>query len=170
VSSVNDEMSIESSDASEPQRITYLVKRLESAVRHSLDATTDKQGLTTPQFAALSILHKTPGLSSAQLARRSFVTAQSMQVMVQGFVKSGYIERRKDEQNARVLHNYLTDLGREVVEATFSATDRVEARMLEGLTPAQVAMFRELLEACVTNLRGELKEEVSAQNGADTGV
>ena len=53
-----------------PARVTYLAKRLESAVRRDLDAAMQAQGLTTPQYAALSILRRHPGLSSAQLARR----------------------------------------------------------------------------------------------------
>jgi DNA-binding MarR family transcriptional regulator len=136
-------------------RVTYLVKRLESAVRRDLDAIVQEQGLTTPQYAALSILGRSPGLSSAQLARRSFVTAQSMQVMVAAFQRSGFIERRADADHQRILRNYLTAAGQDVLARCEEAADRIEQHMLAGLSNAEVRRLRETMEACIQNLRAE---------------
>jgi DNA-binding MarR family transcriptional regulator len=111
-----------------------------------------EHGLTTPQYAALSILARQPGLSSAQLARRAFVTAQSMQVMVAAFVRAGYIDRRPQRDNQRVLCNYLTDEGTAVLAACEQAADNVEKKMLDGLDESAVATMRDLLETCVRNL------------------
>lgn len=52
----------------------YLVKRLELAIRARMDEVLRPHGLTTLQFTALTALRDRDGLSSAQLARRSFVT------------------------------------------------------------------------------------------------
>ena len=137
----------------EPQaRVTYLVKRLESAVRRDLDAIMQEQGLTTPQYAALSILRRSPGLSSAQLARRSFVTAQSMHVMVAAFERSSFIERRADVGHQRILRNFLTDAGEGVLARSEEVADRIEKHMLAGLSDAHVRRLREAMEACVQNL------------------
>lgn len=133
-------------------RLTYLVKRLESAVRRSLDAVLPAHGLTTPQYAALSILGRHPGLSSAQLARRSFVTPQSMQVMVAAFVRSGLVERRADPENQRILRMFLTDDGRTVLSRSQDAADQIERSMLAGLTNAQITGFSEALQTCARNL------------------
>ncbi|MDT2006551.1 MarR family transcriptional regulator [Rhodococcus opacus] len=73
-------------------------------------------------------------LSSAQLARRSFVTAQSMQVMVAAFVRNGYIERRPDPEKQRVLRNYLTVDGTEMLNRCQREADAMEQRMLAGLS------------------------------------
>ena len=135
-----------------PARVTYLVKRLESAVRRDLDAAMQVQGLTTPQYAALSILQRNPGLSSAQLARRSFVTAQSMQVMVAAFVRSGYVERHPDPDKQRVLRNYLTEAGLDVLARCEEAADHIEERMLAGLSRSQISRLRETMTTCVQNL------------------
>lgn len=135
-----------------PARLTYLIKRLESAVRRDLDAAMQAQGLTTPQYAALSVLHHHPGLSSAQLARRSFVTAQSMQVMIAAFVRSGYIERHPDPDNQRVLRNYLADAGHDALARCDEAADRIEERMLAGLSRSQVSRLRDTMTGCIRNL------------------
>ena len=45
----------------ERPRATYLVKHLELAVRAHLDQAIGELGLTTPQYAALSVLVSKPG-------------------------------------------------------------------------------------------------------------
>jgi DNA-binding MarR family transcriptional regulator len=138
-------------EAEEP-RATYLVKRLESAVRRDLDAIMQQQGLTTPQYAAMSILRGNPGLSSAQLARRAFVTAQSMQVMVTSFVRNELVERLPAEDNQRILRNYLTLTGQDVLARCEQAADQIEERMLEGLTEKQCLALRSTMAQCIANL------------------
>ena len=135
-----------------PARVTYLVKRLESAVRRELDNRMQALGLTTPQYAALSILQRTPGLSSAQLARRSFVTAQSMQVMVSGFLRNGYVDRHPDPNSKRILRNYLAEPGVDVLRRCEEEADAMEDRMLAGLSPLQVSLMREAMALCIHNL------------------
>ena len=135
-----------------PSRATYLVKRLESAVRRSLDVEVQAQGLTTPQYAALSVLRGHPGLSSAQLARRSFVTPQSMHVMVAAFVRDGLVERRGDPDNQRILRNYLTEAGDLVLTRADEAAARIEQQMLAGLDDRETVRLRELMSVCIQNL------------------
>jgi DNA-binding MarR family transcriptional regulator len=133
-------------------RATYLVKRLESAVRRNLDLELGARGMTTPQYAALSILRAQPGLSSAQLARRAFVTPQSMQVMVTAFIRDGLVERRTDPNNQRILRIHLTHDGELLLLRADEAAARIEQRMLGGLDGRQTSLLRELMTACIENL------------------
>jgi DNA-binding MarR family transcriptional regulator len=133
-------------------RATYLVKRLESAVRRNLDLELGSHGMTTPQYAALSILRTQPGLSSAQLARRAFVTPQSMQVMVTAFVRDALVERRADPDNQRILRNHLTRDGELLLRRADEAAAAIEQQMLGGLDGEQTALLRELMTACIENL------------------
>jgi DNA-binding MarR family transcriptional regulator len=133
-------------------RATYLVKRLESAVRRNLDLELGSHGMTTPQYAALSILRAQPGLSSAQLARRAFVTPQSMQVMVTAFIRDGLVERRADPSNQRILRNHLTPDGELLLLRADEAAAGIEQQMLGGLDAEQTAALRELMTACIENL------------------
>ena len=66
----------------EPPTLLYLMKQLELAVRARLDDLVRADGLTALQYTALTVLERHPDLTSAQLARRSFVTAQTMAEMV----------------------------------------------------------------------------------------
>jgi DNA-binding MarR family transcriptional regulator len=133
-------------------RATYLVKRLESAVRRNLDLELGSHGMTTPQYATLSILRAQPGLSSAQLARRAFVTPQSMQVMVTAFVRDALVERRADPDNQRILRNHLTRDGELLLRRADEAAAAIEQQMLGGLDREQTALLRELMTVCIENL------------------
>jgi len=59
-------------------RIGYELKRAQHALRLGMDEELRGLGVTTPQYAAMSVLAEEPGLSNAQLARRSSVTPQTM--------------------------------------------------------------------------------------------
>src|SRR5690625_2223368 len=60
--------------SSDPIRLTYLIGRLDHAVRRELDKRLAAHDLTVAQFTTLSVLTFRPGLSNAQLARRVYVT------------------------------------------------------------------------------------------------
>ena len=57
--------------------LLYAVKRVELGVRWHLDELLKPSGITAVQYTALTVLEQHDGLPAAQLARRSFVTAQS---------------------------------------------------------------------------------------------
>ena len=67
--------------------------------------------LTTPQYAVLAQLSEFPGLSNADLARKSFVTPQTMNLIVQNLEARGYIERNSAEGNARIMNAKITKFG-----------------------------------------------------------
>ena len=93
------------------QRLTYLVKRLEMAERARMDEVLRPLGVTLHQYTALSILERREGLSSAQLARRHYVTPQAMHQLVASMERDGLIQRRPDEANRRILSAWLTEHG-----------------------------------------------------------
>ncbi len=134
------------------QRLTYLVKRLEMAERARMEEVLRPLGVTLHQYTALSILERREGLSSAQLARRHFVTPQAMHQLVASMEQDGLIERRPDETNRRILRAWLTEHGAEVLRACHDVVDGLEARMLSALTYAEAVVFERALEQCLAAL------------------
>ena len=133
-------------------RISYTVKRLEVAVRARLDAICRESGVTTMQYVALSVLHVHPGMSSAQLAARSFVSAQSANQMVALLEKAGFINRSPSDQNRRVLRITLTEVGLAALRSCDAAVDELEKVMLSGLEPVEVRSLQAAMNRCVKNL------------------
>lgn len=135
----------------------YLVKRLELAIRALLDDALRELGLTTLQYTALTVLEASGPLSSAQLARRSFLRPQTMHEMVLALEKRGLIERTPKPDNKRVLLASLTGTGRALLAGCAPAVGEVERELLAGLSPGQRATFREELQHGVLAL-GSLAE------------
>lgn len=130
----------------------YLVKRLELVVRSLMDDALRPRGLTTLQFTALSVLARQGQLSSAALARRSFVTPQSMNEMVLWLERRGLVERERDPSNRRVLLIRLTDDGKRTVEECTEIIGEFEARVLDGMRPGERMTFRDCLRRGYSSL------------------
>jgi DNA-binding MarR family transcriptional regulator len=94
-----------------------------------------------------------PDQSSAQLARRTFVTPQSAQTMVQALERRGLVERTPDPENQRILRIRLTDRGHEVMAIADRTVDEMEAQMLTGVDPQTVEVLRAALQHVARNLR-----------------
>jgi DNA-binding MarR family transcriptional regulator len=150
-----------------PVRTTYLVKQLELAIRQNIDRSIRRFGLTAPQYTALSVLARYPGLSSAQLARRSFVTPQAANEMVAALERKGLIERHAGSRNHRVLEMFLTDVGRETLDVCNDGVFELERRMLAGMTLDEAGRFRTLLESCLVAVTDETSaHRVRARNAS----
>jgi DNA-binding MarR family transcriptional regulator len=146
-------------------RISYTVKWLEAALRSHLDSICRPHGITTMQYVVLSVLNVHPGMSSAQLAVRSFVSPQSSHQMIVGLESAGLIERRPDPLNRRVLKISLTDDGRKVLSSCDRDVDELERRMLQSLDENEALAVRSALNRCILSL-SPVREIDHKLNGA----
>jgi DNA-binding MarR family transcriptional regulator len=135
-------------------RTTYLVKQLELAIRAGMDAIAGEFGVTALQYTALSVLARHPGLSAAQMARRSFVSAQAGNEMVGILERKGLVTRTPDAGNRHIKRIHLTSAGHSVLSQCDVQIDRLETKMLDAVTPADVEVLRKTLAACVQSLAG----------------
>lgn len=130
----------------------YLVKQVELASRARLDEIVRPAGLTALQYTALTVLERHDDMSSAQLARRSFVTAQSMADMITALEGRALIERHRDRADRRRLVVSLTAEGRALLDRYRPQVAALEQTMLAGLSGREVATLRAALVACHANL------------------
>lgn len=133
-------------------RVGYLVKRLQLALRHAMDDALQASGLSAPQYAALGHLVADPGLSNAELARRSFVTPQTMHQILAGLERADLVRREADPDHGRILRALPTDEGLARLERADAAVRGVESRMLEPLDAAARSSLAGALEACARAL------------------
>jgi DNA-binding MarR family transcriptional regulator len=134
--------------------LLYLVKRVELAIRARLDDLFRPVGLTALQYTALTVLERHDDMSSAQLARNSFVTAQSMADMIAALEGRGLIERHRDSADRRRLVVALTGDGRALLDRYRPDVQALEEGMLAGLSDAEVTALRAGLNTCHSNLSG----------------
>jgi DNA-binding MarR family transcriptional regulator len=134
------------------QRLPYLIKRLEMVERARMEELLRPLGITVNQYTLLSILERREGLSSAQLARRHFVTPQAMHQLIASMERDQLIVRRPDVANRRVLRAWLSAHGAEVLATCHRAVDDFERLMLSALTSDEAVMFGRLIERCLATL------------------
>lgn len=132
--------------------ISYVVARLERAVRRGIDARVGPHGLTTGQYTALSVLAENERLSNAQLARRSYMTPQSAGEVVAALEGKGFVRRTADPAHGRILRVQVTAAGRRVLVRCDAAVAEMEEQMLRDLSPRQRTALRGGLVAAVRAL------------------
>ena len=126
-------------------QVGFLLKRVQQAFRSQMDTALAVNGLTTPQYAVLAHLRETPGLSNAELARRSFVTAPTMIRIVQDLEKLDYLARTKNINHQRVVDMTLTPKGKTVLNLCDSKVSLIQKRMLSGMSDSDVTRFSQFL-------------------------
>jgi DNA-binding MarR family transcriptional regulator len=89
-------------------------------------------GLTALQYTALTVLERHSDMLAAQLARNSFVTAQSMADMITALEGRGLIKRHRDQADRRRLVVALTTAGRDCLTTTETRSPRLNG----GCSPA----------------------------------
>ncbi|MEU2914482.1 MarR family winged helix-turn-helix transcriptional regulator [Streptomyces massasporeus] len=128
-----------------PPSLLYMVKQVELVVRSHLDELVRPSGITALQYTALTVLERHDGLSAAQLARDSFVTAQSIADLVRSLEGRGLVRRERNPRNRRELLILLTDSGRELLVRHAGPVRELEERMVRDLTAHQTEQFRQAL-------------------------
>jgi DNA-binding MarR family transcriptional regulator len=136
--------------------LLYLIKQVELAVRDALDGVVAKADLTTLQYTALTVLERHPGMTSAELARNSFVRAQTMAEMVTYLLGRGLVTRERDPKNRKQYLLSLSAEGHKVLDDLYDDVADIEARMLEGFDTGQMEILRTYLSRCRHSLSGQL--------------
>ncbi|MCD9874455.1 MarR family winged helix-turn-helix transcriptional regulator [Streptomyces guryensis] len=128
-----------------PPSLLYMVKQVELVVRSHLDELVKPSGITALQYTALTVLERHDGLSAAQLARDSFVTAQSIADLVRSLESRGLVRRERNPRNRRELLILLTGAGRELLEQFTAPVRELEERMVRDLSAHQTEQLRQAL-------------------------
>ncbi|WP_312029952.1 MarR family transcriptional regulator [Actinomycetospora sp. TBRC 11914] len=134
--------------------LLYAVKQVELIVRAHLDDLLRDSGVTALQYTALTVLARRDGLTSAELARNSFVTPQAMADLVNSLERGGFIVRRRNPENRRQLLISLTADGDALLARFDDPVARIETRMLDGFDDADRERFRDYLNRARSSLEG----------------
>ncbi|MFC7401815.1 MarR family winged helix-turn-helix transcriptional regulator [Citricoccus sp. GCM10030269] len=132
----------------------YMIKLLDTGVRPVFETTVGEQGFTAAQYTALTVLLSRPGVTSSELARRSFVRPQSMAGTIGPLIDQGLISRAPDPGNARRLLLHATREGREAVTHLHDSVAALQERLLAGLDDDQ----RESLSTALRTLRNNVQD------------
>ena len=134
-------------------RTIYLLNQANYALRSMLDAKLRAVQMTGIQYTILSLVERHEGISSAELSRRFFVTAQTMNEITNGMVKRGLMSRKEDADNKRILRLRLSAAGRRTLKACDAIADDIESAAFDWMSAADQDWLRESLRALTRGLR-----------------
>jgi DNA-binding MarR family transcriptional regulator len=133
-------------------RVGYLIKRAQTVLHDAMADALGSHDLTVTQFAVLTGLDDEPGLSNADLARRAFVTPQSMHAVLQELERLQLVVRSPHPQHQRVLQTALTGAGRRTLTSAAAAVDAIEEQMLRKLSNPARSRLASALSSCIDSL------------------
>ncbi|MGW3964897.1 MarR family winged helix-turn-helix transcriptional regulator [Amycolatopsis sp. NPDC005003] len=130
----------------------YLIKRAQQALNQACTDRLRPLGLSMSQYAVLRALDDHPGASSAELARITFVTRQSLRDVLVGLRSAGLVTVAEQASTGRARPVALTESGRARLSAAEDLITQVEVQMLGTLSAGQRHSLADLLRTCVDNL------------------
>src|SRR4029079_14938693 len=105
----------------------YLLRQAGVGRRWAVDRVLADLAVTTPQFAVLTMIVAYPGLSGADLARLTFLTPQTINVIVGNLERDGAIEKSSHATHGRILRLNATPKGRALLKRCRARVAEIEA-------------------------------------------
>jgi DNA-binding MarR family transcriptional regulator len=130
----------------------YLIKRAQAALHAQMARALHDHGVTLAQFAVLTALAEEPGLSNAELARRAFITPQSMNENLRELEQRTWIVRSHHPTHGRIRKTELTEQVRATLQDCDATVTAIEQRMLAALDPDQRRQLAAALRTCIAAL------------------
>ena len=137
--------------------VGFLLRLLQHTLRQAMDDALRKRGveLSFAAMVALFGLRFEPGVTGAKLARRAFVSAQTMNSVLRHLELDGLIERRPHPDSRRADSWSLTETGLVELERAHSVGTAVFTKMLGSFDAEEIAAFSDYLRRCIHALGGD---------------
>ncbi|MGY8667287.1 MarR family transcriptional regulator [Bradyrhizobium sp. UFLA05-109] len=110
-------------------------------------------GVTPPQFAVLTMLKAYPGLSGAEVARLTFLTPQTVGVIIGNLERDGAIGKTPHPVHGRILQWTLTARGKILLKTCRERVLALEQRLAAGLDAKAETTVRRWLARIATELQ-----------------
>lgn len=107
----------------------------------------------------LFLLYQRKTMSQKALAEQLNVTAPSITSLIQKMEKTGYITRRPDDQDQRVMRLSLTEKGKSCIQSVKDVAERMEKIIFEGMSVEERLLFRRLMLQVNENLDNYERKE-----------
>ncbi|MFN8073909.1 MAG: MarR family winged helix-turn-helix transcriptional regulator [Kineosporiaceae bacterium] len=131
------------------------------------DAALSPFGLTSASWIVLLEIVRSQDRSVGQLAEACGVSKARASVLVDSLVRSGWVERRRPDDDRRRVVLSLTDLGRDVVRSAAADTAGVLRPALEALDASDVAAAQQVLDRVLATLATAAGDDTDAATTAD---
>jgi len=129
----------------EKGRIGYLLRQAQVAMRHALDQALGEVDLTVPQFSVLTMVNAYDSPSSAEIARLSMLSPQTVNLVVRNLEGRSLISRTRHPDHGRILCLSMTEPGKALLIQARGIVRPLERSMTDGLSREDEAVIRHWL-------------------------
>ncbi|MDG9708023.1 MarR family winged helix-turn-helix transcriptional regulator [Streptomyces sp. DH10] len=136
-----------------PASPAFLMAALGRHIRDDVEESLRPTGFTLRHLSALGHLHREPGISYSELARRAGVTAQSAQATVRQLEQRGAVERRSLPGRGHTAELHITDKGHDLLEAGKRAYAAADEALSLALDSEQLTALTGLLLTALSSRR-----------------
>jgi DNA-binding MarR family transcriptional regulator len=112
----------------------------------------EKIGVYPGQQPILFALGKQDGLSQKELAKKLYIKAATITVMLNRMENANLIERRPDEHDQRISRVYLTPKGKEIRSELITTLKQIVDECFSNFTPEEQILLRRLFMQMRDNL------------------
>ena len=156
----SERVSIWGMSQSDNEPLGYLMYRVMSALRPQLAVELGRLGIGVPEFVCMRILSMNPGLTSAEMARGTNVSAQAMNQVLHALEDRGAVTRPASTPAGKPMPAQLTKRGKALLKSADAAAHLADQRILTGLSADQQRQLKQLLAAIGT--RASVEAEPTA--------
>ncbi len=121
------------------RQVAFIIKRRGRDILSSFE-------ITTPQFLALHVLRDQPGITMGELCEKLLLACSTATDLIDRMEKNGYLERRRDEDDRRVIRLSITEKGKNVISQVIMARRKYVKSILSQLTLDEIDQLVQSLE------------------------
>ncbi|HJV06382.1 MAG TPA: MarR family transcriptional regulator [Chromobacteriaceae bacterium] len=112
-------------------------------------------GLTYPQYLVMLVLWEQDGVSVKQLGERLMLDSGTLTPLLKRMETSGWLSRRRAQDDERRVDIFLTDAGRALRHAALAVPQQLSRKYADPANPelTQVRELRDTLRELLTLLR-----------------
>jgi DNA-binding MarR family transcriptional regulator len=141
-------------------RTFYRILRLKHVVAVFMEEALEPASLTANQYTVMSMVRRLAPVTSAELARRLQISAQSMGESLKGLEARGLVSRSLSPANRRLILFVLTPEGKKIMAKADKLVARAEDLFFSCLSEDALKSFKESL----STLRNRYAEDLSLES------
>lgn len=130
----------------------HLIRDAHRAFQRHLEDRIGPRGVTRGQWYFLRVLWEGDGLTQRELSARVGMMEPTTVVALNSMEKAGLIRRKRNPQDRRKTHVYLTPKGAALRDTLLPLARQVNDLATEGVSDDDLAAFRRALNQMIRNL------------------
>ncbi|UUX34297.1 MarR family winged helix-turn-helix transcriptional regulator [Fundicoccus culcitae] len=132
------------------------LKRTQDLFDTILKKDVTQHGLTLNEFAVLELLYHRGEQAVQKIKERILIASSSTTYVIDRLCSKGYVTRRPDQVDKRVIYVNLTESGHSLIESMFPEHAELIESLFSQLTTEEIHVLRENLKLISQTIRENL--------------